>query len=386
MDIWAFNLRHLRAIAAIAQLGTMNAAAQAVNLTQPAITQALARTEAMLGAPLFMRQHHGMTPTGAARLLVPRIEAALAHVASNRVTMAGLRAFLALAEAGSYTAAAQQVGLAAPSLHRAVGELALALRRVLVERHGKAVILTEAGRRLERGFRLAKVELEAGLGELNALKGIETRRIVVGAMPLSRAKVVPAAVTRLLARHPRVRVVIIEGSRAELLEPLRNGTIDLMVGALREPLHEEDLAQTPLFEDQPCVIARAGHPLAGSVAHGGASLADLAAYPWVISGPGTPLRQSWQRMFADGGVALPPVPLESGSVMVIRQVLIGSDYLTLLSPDQVLVELEAGWLTVVARPAGLGRKLGITTRASWRPTAVQADFLADLATADGNTA
>ena len=377
MEIWDFNLRHLRAIACIADLGTMNAAAQAVSLTQPAITQALGRIEAMLAITLFERRHDGMASTEAAQVLVPRIRSALDHIASNRVTMSGFRAFLALAESGSYIAAAEQTGLAAPSLHRAVSDLALSLRRTLVERHGKLVILTEAGRRLERAFRLAKVELEAGLSELDALTGLETRRIAVGAMPLSRARVVPAAVTRLLARHPQVKVAIIEGSRAELLEPLRNGTIDLMAGALREPLLEGDLIQHPLFEDQPRVIARAGHPLAGLHP----SLADMAAYPWVIGGDGTPLRQSWQRMFDDAGVALPAVPVESGSVMVIRQVLMGSDYLTLLSHDQVTVELEAGWLAVIAQPGGLGRKLGITTRASWRPTAVQADFLADLAAA-----
>ena len=375
MKIWDFNLRHLRAIVCIADLGTMNAAAQAVSLTQPAITQALGRIEATLAITLFERRHDGMAPTDAARVLVPRIRAALDHIASNRVAMSGFRAFLALAQGGSYITAAEATGLAAPSLHRAVSDLALSLRRTLVERHGKVVILTEAGRRLERAFRLAKVELEAGLSELDALKGLETRRIAVGAMPLSRARVVPAAVTRLLARHPQVKVAIIEGSRAELLEPLRNGTIDLMVGALREPLLEGDLVQTPLFEDQPRVVARAGHPLAGK----NPSLADLAAYPWVIGGYSTPLRQAWERMFVDAGVALPQVPVESGSVMVIRQVLIGSDYLTLLSPDQVTVELEAGWLAVIADVGPrLGRKVGITTRTSWRPTAVQADFLADL--------
>ena len=46
MDLWDMNLRHLAAVAKIAELGTMNAAASAVNLTQPALTQALARIEA----------------------------------------------------------------------------------------------------------------------------------------------------------------------------------------------------------------------------------------------------------------------------------------------------------------------------------------------------
>ncbi|WP_298200089.1 LysR family transcriptional regulator [Novosphingobium sp.] len=380
MTLWELNLRHLAAVARIADLGTMSAAAQAVNLTQPALTQALARIEAEIGLPLFERRHDGMVMTPAAELLVPRIRAAQVHIPGPHVTMSRMRALLALADHGSYNGAALRTGLSLPSLHRAVSDLALSLRRKLVDRRGKSVVLTEAGLALARSFRLARVELEAGLAEIAALKGHETRRIVVGAMPLSRAKVLPAAVARFLRRHPQVRVSIVEGSRAELVEPLRNGMIDLMVGALREPLLEPDLAQEALFHDRPAVIARKGHPLEGTTP----DLARLAAYPWVTAGPGAPLRDSWAQMFTGAGLEPPPVPIESGSVMTIRQLLIDSDLLTLLSPDQVAVELEAGWLVALGEaPPGHGRTIGVTTRASWRPTAVQAEFLDDLRAAAG---
>ncbi|MFM5894562.1 MAG: LysR substrate-binding domain-containing protein [Novosphingobium sp.] len=378
MKFWHLNFRHLLAVAKIAELGTLNAAARAVNLTQPAITQALARTELLLGTPMFERRHDGMTPTPAAMLMVPRIRAALDHAASPQLTMSRFRALLALADSGSYTGASQLTGLSLPSLHRAVADLALAQRRTLVERRGKAVFLTEAGRQTARAFRLARVELETGLSELAALAGKETRRIVVGAMPLSRARVLPAAVTAFMRRHPQVHVAIIEGSRGELVEPLRNGAVDLMVGALRDPLSEPDLEQQALFRDLPAVVARKDHPLAGS----NPDLAALAAYSWIIAAPGAPLRASWEQMFARAGLALPPVPIESGSVMTIRQLLIDSDLLTLLSPDQVAVELEAGWLTILRQaPAGTEREIGVTTRASWRPTSVQAEFVADLVAA-----
>jgi len=375
MDIWGLNLRHLAAVARIAELGTMSAAARAVNLTQPALTQALARIEGAIGFPLFERRHDGMVPTGAAELLVPRIQAAHEHIPSPHVTMSRMRALLALADSGSYNGAAFQTGLSLPSLHRAVSDLALSLRRRLVDRRGKAVVLTEAGAMLVRSFRLARVELEAGLAEMEALKGHETRSITVGAMPLSRAKVLPAAVARFLRRRPQVRVAIVEGSRAELVEPLRNGGIDLMVGALREPLIEPDLVQEALFGDRPVVVARKGHPLEGTAP----GFAELARYPWVIAGAGVPLRVSWEQMFLAAGVPLPPVPIESGSVMTNRQLLIDSDLLTLLSPDQVAVELEAGWLvTLRDAPDAFGRTIGISTRSSWRPTRVQAEFLEDL--------
>jgi DNA-binding transcriptional LysR family regulator len=376
MNIWDYNLRHLAAIAQIAALGTMGAAARAVNLTQPALTQALARVESQLNLPLFERRHDGMVPTPAADLLVPRIRAALNHAISPHVTTARMRALLALADTGSYPGAAIATGLAVPTLHRAVKDLSLSLRKTLVERRGNAVMLSDAGQTLARAFRLARVELEAGLGEIEALKGREVRCITIGAMPLSRARILPAAVARFLKRHPQVRIAIVEGARSELVERLHNGMIDMMIGALRQPLIEPDFAQLALFEDEPIVVARHDHPLAG----GRPDIAALARHAWILPGPGAPLRDCWDTMFADAGIEPPPVPVESGSVMTIRQVLIESDFLTLVSPDQVAVELEARWLTSLGTlPSSFRRLIGVTTRTSWRPTAVQAAFMADLA-------
>jgi DNA-binding transcriptional LysR family regulator len=378
MDIWTLNLRHLHAVERIARLGTVNAAASAVNLSQPAITQALARLEDTLGLPLFERRHDGMIPTQAGEILAPRIAAALAHVPSPHVTMSRMRAMLAVAETGSYTGASQATGLSIPSIHRAVGDLALALRRALVSRRGKFAITTEAGNQLAREFRLAQVELEAGLSEVLALRGHETRRIAIGAMPLSRARILPAAVARFLVRRPQVRLTIVEGSRAELVEPLRSGVIDVMVGALREPLTEPDLTQHRLFDDVPAFYARHGHPLAGTSPTG----ADMARFPFTVAPRGLPLRDSFEGYFTDLGLPLPSVPVESGSVMMIRQVLMGTDFITLLSPDQVAVEVEAAWLRPLARlPERFARTIGMTTRASLLPTEVQSEFFADLTAA-----
>ncbi len=284
--------------------------------------------------------------------------------------MAQLRALVAIADAGSYAGASAATGLSQPSLHRAVSDLALGLRRELVIRRGKGIALTDAGRNLARRFRLALAELTAAISELNALQGRETGRIAIGAMPLSRARLLPAAVSAFHRAYPDVHITIVEGAFHELVEPLRDGGLDLIIGALRDPSPGPDLDQSVLFEDRPAVIARHTHPMQGS------DMATLAQYPWIVPSPGTPLRGQWERMFAEGGIAPPPVPIECGSVITIRQILMDSDFLTLLSPDQVAVELEAGWLRRVCDvPPGLVRRIGLTTRVSWRPTARQASFV-----------
>jgi LysR family transcriptional regulator, regulator for genes of the gallate degradation pathway len=369
------NLRHLRAVAAIARSGTVSAAAQTVSISQPAITQGLSKLESQLGVSLFDRQPEGMQPTEAARLLVPRIERALGHIGNPRVTMAQMRALLALAEAGSYARASAVTDLAQPTLHRALGDLAIALRRTLVERRGKGISFTDGGRRTIRAFRLARTELLAGLAEVDALKGREFGRIAIGAMPLSRARVLPAAVGAFYALHPDVKVAISEGSFAELIEPLRDGDLDVIVGALRDPLPGDDVEQSPLFLDRPAIIGRTGHPLAGRVP----TMEELARYPWIVSPQGTPLHGQWRAMFEQADVPLPNVPIECGSVIATRQLLITSDFLTMLSPDQVALELSAQLLMRVAdAPLGLTRTIGMTTRTGWRPTPLQSAFVEQL--------
>lgn len=358
-------------MAATVRHGTLTAAARAVNLTQPALTQAIAALEAALGVQLFERGQGGMRPTAAARLLAPRAEAAVAHIGSPRVTGTQVRAFVAVARAGSYAAAAEATGLSSASLHRAVGDLSLALGQRLIDRRGKGVALTAAGARRARGFGLALAELRAGLGEIATLQGRAGARIAIGAMPLCRAHWLPAAIARFTAEYPAVDLVIHEGSHAELAAPLREGDIDMMLGALRDDVAVEDLFQEPVFSDRPAIVARAGHPVFAA--------ADLAAamldFPWILAGVGTPLRRYWEEMMRAIGHEPPHVAVECGSVMLLRQLLLAGDGLTLLSPAQVSVELEVGVLAARRPPVPVTRVIGITTRPAWHPTAAQARFL-----------
>src|SRR3546814_5327113 len=107
-------------------------------------------------------------------------------------------------------------------------------------------------------------------------------------MPLSRARLLPAAVSAFHRAYPDVRISIVEGAFHELIEPLRDGALDLIIGALRDPSPGPDLAQIPLFDDRPAIIARHSHPLQGS------DLATLALYPWIVPSPSTPLRRQWE--------------------------------------------------------------------------------------------
>lgn len=370
------NIRHYAALAATVRHGSLSRAARAVNLSQPALTQAISGLETSLGVTLFQRGPAGMAPTEPASLLAARAEAAIAQVGSPRVTGTQVRAFLAVARAGSYAAAAEATGLSPASLHRAVADLGVALGQPLIERRGRSLLLTPAGLRRARGFGLAMAELRSGLAEVAAWQGKSGGKIILGAMPLSRARWLPEAITRFAVAHPGVDIAVHEGSHAELAGPLRDGEIDLILGALREDAEVDDLVQEAVFEDRPALVMRAGHPLLGAAD----PAAALLSYPWLLPGRETPLRRYWEGMIRALGHEPPHVGIECGSVMMIRQLLLAGDGLTLLSPDQVSVELNAGLLASLPTPVPVVRTIGIATRTGWRPTPVQTGFLAELRT------
>lgn len=386
------NLRHLRALPLIAERGSMSAAAEAIGLSQPALAQGLAKLEERFGAMLFERLPDGMRATEAGARAIPRIAAAHARLAramrplargarrgfarpENLLTATQVRALLNLAEAGSFVGAARATGVSQPALHRAVRELEGLCGVALAERQGRGVVLTAEGRRLARHFRLAAADLAAALEEAQS-DGGGSARLAIGAMPLCRALLLPKALAAFTHAAPTAHVDIVEGSHAELSEPLRDGRIDLMIGALRDPC-PPDFTQAPLFVDRLMIAARAGHPLAGQAR---VSAQDLARFPWIVGRAGSPLRHHWERLF--DGQPLPAAPIECGSVMAIRGILLESDFLTLVSRDQIALELGVGLLAAV--PAALPpteRTIGVTTRADWQPTAIQRHFLTLLAEA-----
>jgi LysR family transcriptional regulator, regulator for genes of the gallate degradation pathway len=385
------NLRHLRALPVILQKRAVGGAAEVVGFSQPALTQGLSKLETALGTALFERLPNGMVPMPEGRALADRVEVAFEHLAQaartggrrfarpeRLMTATQLKAFLALADAGSFVAAAVSTGLSQPAIHRSTRDLEQAMGIALVERRGRGIALTVSGRRLARGIRLFVAELAAGLAEIN-VGDAGAATIAIGAMPLSRALILPNALSRFLAETRAASIRIVEGSWRELVEPLRDGVIDMMIGAVR-PFDLPDLEQVPLHETRLSIIAGAHHPLAGPKP---VPLEELAAFPWIVGPSGAPLRSRWEELFAGAGP--PPLnPIECGSVMTIRGLLAKTDHLTLLSHEQVAVEVAIGLLAHVGPPLPHGvRRVGVTTRRGWRPSPIHRLFLDHLTACAG---
>ncbi|MFQ5562410.1 MAG: LysR family transcriptional regulator [Parvularculaceae bacterium] len=384
------NLRHLHCFCEVAKRRSISAASKSAHLSQPAITQALAKLEAELATPLFERRSSGMYLTRAGDAYHARVGRALQELESGAkealkagqrndskgfasfhrmLTAAQLRALVAVVETGNFSLAARAAGVSQPTIHRGARDLERLAGVKLFQKTSLGIQPTRAAKLLARRAKLAFNEIEHGRAEIDALGGRDAGRIAVGAMPLARAYILPKALTALTREFPGHQVSIVDGPYEHLLSGLRHGDIDLLLGALRDPAPIDDIRQEPLFDDPLAIVMRARHPLAGKRK---ASVEALADYPWIAPRIGTPLRKRFHALFENAGVDPPEHVIECSSVMAARALLLESDRLTLLSPHQVRYELKAGLLAAAPHPFGeVARAIAITTRKEWAPTRAQ---------------
>lgn len=388
------NLRHLRLLDAAVALSSLTQAAEAVHITQPAASQAVARLARLFGVRLLERAGNGVLPTPEGAIVRERARRALDHLAeANRrlaqrsrlgrglagdllerhATMAQLRALAMFAETGSFSAAARRLGQTEPALQRAAREVERLTGLALFDGAPRALRLTEAGAELARAGSLALKEIASARAELRERAGLFDGRLVIGTLPLVRTRIVPEAAVALAARHPAAHLEIIDGAYESLVQALRIGACDLIAGALREAALAAGLAEEPLFRDGLRIVARAGHPLAGRRVRG----PELAAFPWVLPRRDTPSRAIFDRLMAEDGIADPARGhVETGSLVALRGILLASDAVSLISLRQIDHELAQGLLVALDYPMPpTERAIGITTLAGWRPTRLQADFL-----------
>jgi len=384
------NFRHLRVFVSTLRHGSVSAAADVEHLTQPAASQGIAKLEAELGAKLLVRTGRQIVSTPEGALYVERARRALGFLEAGATTIqkpstAGLahkmtasqvRALIAVADAGSFTIGAKVLGLAQPSVHRRARMLEALAGVALFRAAATGVTLTAAGHTLTQAAKLARAELRQGREEIAALAGQGAGTFVLGSLPLARSKVVPHALDRVLQHGSDVQVHVVDGRYTELLRDLREGEIDVLIGALRDPAPADDVMQEPLFSDELVVVCRAAHPLAKSK---NLSLEDTAGYSWIAPPKTTPTGTFLFEMLEISGRDRTPVRVVSSSLVLVRRLLLLGDYVSILSRQQVEQDISEGRLAVlpVALPE-ISRPIGLTLRKNWHPTAAQNTILDHL--------
>ncbi len=388
------HVRHLMLFDQVVRRGSVSAAARAAHLSQPAVTQAVARIEAALGARLLHRSYCGLELTGAGRAAAQRVERALEMLrealgavrtrsddAANEDVMRGitstqLTALIAVVEEGAFARAARRTGRARAAVHRAARQLERSLGTELFEVTSFGVRPTREAEKLALRTRLAFAEIAQAQAEVAAAQGTGSGSTVIGAMPLARSVLVARAVLEFAAARPEHGISILDGPYESMLGALRRGSADVLVGALRDPIPYEDIVQEHLFDDPLAIVAGAQHSLAG---RGAPTLAALSRFPWIAPRRDSPLRRHFDALVGRLNVKRTVAPIECNSLVAARSMLLASDRVMLSSEHQIHHELATGQLVALPHPFGtVTRSIGLTVRRDWLPTQVQAQLVEGL--------
>ncbi len=204
--------------------------------------------------------------------------------------MAWLNVFRTTARLGSFTAAGEQLGFTQSAISRQIAALEAEFGVQLFDRLARGVRLTEHGRTLLPHAEALLDRLDGTRRELAALTDLDLGRLRVGAFDSANAALLPAALAAFRSAHPGVGISLTEGLSADLLDRLRDGSLDLAVVAAYpgHPYDTELFELRPLVEDPVLVALPAGHPLAG---RDRLRLAELAGEDWIAASrhPGSTL-------------------------------------------------------------------------------------------------
>src|SRR5204862_940328 len=171
-----------------------------------------------------------------------------------------LRYFLAVAEAGSFSRAADRLGISQPSVSQQMRDLETGLRVSLFQRRGKRILLTSAGLIFQEHARVLLRELENLLQELSSEPGQLRGALHLGVVPILNVALVPHLLGLFAAAYPGISLTVEEISSTEIETALEEGRMDVGLGFLTR--HSPNLRYERLCADQFALIVSENHPWA----------------------------------------------------------------------------------------------------------------------------
>lgn len=205
------------------------------------------------------------------------------------IDAAGLRVIRAIADEGSFTAAATSLGYSQPAISQMVRRLEDRIGTVLVERLGRSVRLTEAGNVLARHAGPILKALETAESEVAAIAGLRAGRVRLVAFPSSSSTLVPHALAMVRQQFPDVVVTFAEAEPPESLAALRAGECDIAVAFAYDGTTlargEDDIANfqaSKLLDDEVRLVVPSDHRLAGRTS---VQMTDLVDEEWIAGCP-----------------------------------------------------------------------------------------------------
>jgi DNA-binding transcriptional LysR family regulator len=250
-----------------------------------------------------------------------------------------LRAFVAIAESGTFTAGALRVHVTQAAISMQIRQLETEIGAKVFVRAPRHVILTEAGEQLLRRARHILREHDAALDEIAELAGAERGRLRIGsASAMVLTEQLPTILKELRKQHPAAEIAVTSGTSEVLVDQILAGEVDVAFVSL--PVDERGIKTERLSDDQLVAIASPRHKLAKQRT---ISAYTLAGERLILGERGGNTRRLIDQFFAQAGVTL-RVAMELSRQQAIKRMVEEDMGVGIVPLQSVREEVEKGKL------------------------------------------
>ncbi|MGH9020385.1 MAG: LysR family transcriptional regulator [Acidimicrobiales bacterium] len=285
------------------------------------------------------------------------------------LTVQQLRCFVAVADEGQFTRAAELLDIAQPSLSSQIGRLESALGVSLFHRAHRPVTLTDAGVEmlpLARRVLGSVGDVMRGVADVEALR---RGQVTVGATPSLGANLLPRVLTHFHQHYPEIALTVVERHSEDLAEQLESGTLDVALAIL--PLARPSLEVTVLATEELVVMVAPDHPLAQRDEVRVADLRDVAV---IMFREGYDLRSTTLHAFARAGFA-PTVGLDGAEVGSVHSYVTAGLGAAIV---QSIVAMDASGVRALRLTPRLERTIGLVRPAQHAPSRAAAALINEI--------
>lgn len=284
----------------------------------------------------------------------------------RRIRNRHLNCFLEAARERKISSAAYRLNISQPAASKTLAELEDILDTRLFERGGKGGLrLTPAGNVFLRYAGASIAALKEGLDGIAQARMQGASVLMVGALPGVAAHFMPRAVKEFRDSHSTM-LRIITGPNSLMLDQLRMGELDLVVGRLARPRDMQGLTFTHLYSEQIVFVVRSDHPFPRDMPF---DLALLEQMTLIMPTSDGVMRPVIDRFMIANGVGALPDAIEARSPDFCRQYLLNSDAVWMISKGVVEHDINDGVLRVLNVDTTDTRgPVGLTVRADTHPS------------------
>ncbi|MDX1197200.1 pca operon transcription factor PcaQ [Sinorhizobium medicae] len=288
------------------------------------------------------------------------------NVIDARVKFRHLLTFVEVARQKSVVKAAELLHVTQPAVTKTIRELEEVLGVAVFEREGRGIKITRYGEVFLRHAGAALTALRQGLDSVSQELSGGGPPIRIGALSTVSTRIMPDAITLFLKEKTGARIKVVTGENAVLLEQLRVGDLDLVVGRLAAPDKMTGFSFEHLYSEQVVFAVRAGHPLLSGKR---AVFAHLSDYPVLMPTRASIIRPFVEQFLIANGIAGLPNQIETVSDSFGRAFVRSSDAIWIISAGVVAADIADGMLSALPVDTSETRgPVGLTMRTDSIPS------------------